>query len=154
MLRGSEHSASRRAIKPRSRSASLAPDKLVHLIGLGKVVHRLRRRVAEHFHRTVQAAENFPDREVLLTTVYYCIKHISMARPRGRVKTARVTVNLEERAYSALRAIAGQEDAPVAQVARQAIMDFLSRKEPSLNQPILPLISSAPARDGERPDGR
>ena len=86
----------------------------------------------------------------MLTTVYYCTKHLSMARPRGRVKTARVTVNLEERAYAALRAIAGQEDAPVAQVARQAIMDFLAGKEPSLNQPFLPLILPATARTGKQ----
>ena len=40
-------------------------------------------------------------------------------------------------------AVAGQEDAPGAQVARRAIMDFLSGKESSLNPPVLPSIRSA-----------
>lgn len=62
-----------------------------------------------------------------------------MARPRGRIKTARLTVNLDERAYSALCVVAGREDMPVSQVARRAIVDFLSREEPSFRQPGLPL---------------
>ena len=69
-----------------------------------------------------------------------------MARPRGRIKTARLTVNLDDRAYGALLAIAGREDAPVAQVARRAIVDFLSREEPSFEQRDLPLTA--------RPDDR
>lgn len=62
-----------------------------------------------------------------------------MARPRGRTKTARLTVNLDDRAYAALLAVAGREDVPVAQVARRAIADFLSREEPAFAQPGLPL---------------
>ena len=64
-----------------------------------------------------------------------------MARPRGRTKTARLTVNLDDRAYAALLAVAGREDMPVAQVARRAIADFLSREEPSFAQPSLPLTA-------------
>ena len=65
-----------------------------------------------------------------------------MARPRGRTKTARLTVNLDDRAYAALLAVANREDMPVAQVARRAIADFLSREEPSFGQPSLPLTAS------------
>lgn len=66
-----------------------------------------------------------------------------MARPRGRTKTARLTVNLEDRAYAALRVVAGREDMPVSQVARRAIVDFLIREEPSFGQRTLPLIQSS-----------
>lgn len=69
-----------------------------------------------------------------------------MARPRGRTKTARVTVNLDDRAYAVLLAIAGREDAPVGQIARRAVMDYLARQEPSLGQAVLPLIRSAAAQ--------
>ena len=44
-------------MKPRSGSASLAENKLIHLIGLGEVVARLGRSVAECLHRPVQAAD-------------------------------------------------------------------------------------------------
>ena len=36
-------------------------DKLVYLIGAGEVVNCLGRSVAEHLHRSTQAAERFPD---------------------------------------------------------------------------------------------
>jgi predicted transcriptional regulator len=52
-----------------------------------------------------------------------------MARPRGRIKTARVTVNLDNQAYAVLMAVAGREDMPVSQVARRAVMDYLARQE-------------------------
>lgn len=68
-----------------------------------------------------------------------------MARPRGRTKTARVTVNLDERAYSALLDMAAREDLAVAQVARRAIMDFLTREEPSFGQLSLPFTRSSDA---------
>ena len=74
-----------------------------------------------------------------------------MPRPRGRLKTARVTVNLEDHAYSVLQAIAVYEDAPIAQIARRAIMDFLAREETKLTQPALPLYgSSGPERKDNR----
>lgn len=72
-----------------------------------------------------------------------------MARPRGRIKTARVTVNLEHQAYSALQTIADHEDAPVAQVARRAIMDFLAREDARLRQPALPLGGSSVRQSAE-----
>ena len=67
-----------------------------------------------------------------------------MARPRGRTKTARLTVNLDDRAYAALLAVAGREDVPVAQVARRAIVAFLSREDPSFGQLGLPLTATGP----------
>lgn len=69
-----------------------------------------------------------------------------MARPRGRIKTARVTVNLDDRAYAVLATIAGQEDVPVGQVARRAVMDYLVRQEAALIQPALPLVRSTTVR--------
>ena len=77
-----------------------------------------------------------------------------MARPKGRTKTARVTVNLDDRAYSTLLAIAKHEDAPVAQVARRAIMDFLAREEESLTQLSLPLVHPTTGGLERRPDDR
>ena len=65
-----------------------------------------------------------------------------MARPRGRSKTAHLTVNLDDSAYSALCAVADHEDMPASQVARRAIVDFLIREEPSYGQRVLPLIQS------------
>ncbi|MXX88731.1 MAG: hypothetical protein F4213_03410 [Boseongicola sp. SB0677_bin_26] len=72
-----------------------------------------------------------------------------MARPRGRIKTARVTVNLDDRAYSALQTIADHEDAPVAQIARRAIMDFLVREGSRVQQPVLPLRGSFARQSAE-----
>ena len=72
-----------------------------------------------------------------------------MPRPRGRIKTARVTVNLENHVYSALQTIADHEDAPIAQIARRAIMDFLAREEIKLTQPVLPLTGSSVTRSKE-----
>ena len=69
-----------------------------------------------------------------------------MARPRVRIKTARVTVNLDSRAYAILATIADHEDVPVGQVARRAVMDYLARHHSALPQPALPLICSNTAR--------
>ena len=66
-----------------------------------------------------------------------------MVRPRGRIKTAHLTVNLDDRAYVALLAVSSREDTPVA---RRAIVDFLFREEPSFEQRNLPLTA--------RPDDR
>ena len=73
-----------------------------------------------------------------------------MPRPRGRIKTARITVNLDDQAYAVLATIAGREDVPVGQVARRAVMDYLAREEPTLHQPALPLARSTTSRpEGE-----
>ena len=65
-----------------------------------------------------------------------------MARPRGRIKTARVTINLDENVYNSLVIVATRNDEPVAQVARKAVLDYLRREEPSVDQMALPLVSS------------
>ena len=52
-----------------------------------------------------------------------------MARPRGKTKTARLTINLDEPVYAVLLSHADREDMPVAQVARRAIKEFLDRQE-------------------------
>jgi predicted transcriptional regulator len=69
-----------------------------------------------------------------------------MARPRGRTKTARLTVNLDHQVYGALLAIAEREDAPIAWVLRRAVMDFISRQDAAA-QPALPLVRSTNRRD-------
>ena len=72
-----------------------------------------------------------------------------MARPRGRTKTARVTVNLDDQAYAVLLTLASREDAPVAQIARRAVMDFLTRQAAQVSQPALPLIRSQARSAGQ-----
>ena len=70
-----------------------------------------------------------------------------MARPRGRTKTARLTINLDQDAYNALIALADREDVPVAQLARRAVSDFLGREDNiSPDQAQLPLVRTR--RDG------
>ncbi|MBK1659862.1 hypothetical protein CKO45_16650 [Paracraurococcus ruber] len=56
-----------------------------------------------------------------------------------------MTINLDDRAYTVLASLARSEDVPVGQVARRAVMDYLARQEPSLDQPALPLIRSTTA---------
>lgn len=63
-----------------------------------------------------------------------------MARPKGKTKTARLTVNLDEHAYSVLLAIATRDDVPLAQVARRAVVDFIQREEARIDQGSLPLV--------------
>ena len=72
-----------------------------------------------------------------------------MARPRGRTKTARVTVNLDDQAYATLQAVADREGILVGQIARRAVMDFLAARQPAIDQPALALIrSTAPRPEG------
>jgi len=63
-----------------------------------------------------------------------------MVRPKGKSKTARLTVNLDEHAYSMLLAIATRDDVPLAQVARRAVVDFVQREEARIDQGSLPLV--------------
>ena len=70
-----------------------------------------------------------------------------MARPRGRQKTARVTVNLEDQVYGALMAIAARHDAPLAWVVRRAVLDLIEREAPAIEQPLLPLRRSTQEPD-------
>ncbi len=61
-----------------------------------------------------------------------------------------MTVNPSDRACSVQLTIAGWEDAPVATVARRAVVDFLSREEPSFEQRNLLLTSSPDYREAVR----
>ena len=49
-----------------------------------------------------------------------------MARPRGRSKTARLTVNLEPQEHAALIVLARQEDVPLAWIVRRAVTDLIA----------------------------
>ena len=62
-----------------------------------------------------------------------------MARPRGRSKTARLTVNLEPQEHALLLAIARQGDVPVAWLLRRAVTEFLAAHGSASVQPELPL---------------
>lgn len=61
-----------------------------------------------------------------------------MARPRGKRKSARLTVSLDERIYATLLAIARNEDVSVAWLARRAIQELVERHT-DIVQPDLPL---------------
>lgn len=63
-----------------------------------------------------------------------------MARPKGKTKTARLTVNLDEHAYSVLLSIAMRDDVPLAQVVRRAVADLVQREEARIQQGTLPLV--------------
>ena len=65
LVRGREHSAISRAMKPRSAIRFAGRNKLVHLIGLGEVVQRLGRGFAERLHRTIQIGQGITDRTQL-----------------------------------------------------------------------------------------
>ena len=65
LLRGREHSAIVRAMKAESGVRFAGRDKLVHLVGLGEVVERLRRGVADRGHRPIQAGDDFSNRNQL-----------------------------------------------------------------------------------------
>lgn len=66
-----------------------------------------------------------------------------MARPRGRTKTARLTVNLDDQAYTTLCAMARSEDVSVAWIVRRAVNDLITAYAASTAQPELPLPRSA-----------
>lgn len=57
-----------------------------------------------------------------------------MGRPKGRRKTARVTVNLDQHDYAALFDLANRNDVPVAQLARKAVVEYLKGEEASAKQ--------------------
>lgn len=65
-----------------------------------------------------------------------------MARPRGRQKTARITVNLEDQVYGALMSIAAKNDAPLAWVVRRAVLDLIEKETAGTEQSSLPLVRS------------
>ena len=65
-----------------------------------------------------------------------------MARPRGRQKTARLTVNLDDHVYGALVGIAASQDATLSWIVRRAVVDFIARESASNDQPELPLARS------------
>lgn len=54
-----------------------------------------------------------------------------MARPPGRSKTARLTVNLEPQEYASLRALARREDVPLEEYLEGGIERF--KRDPAAN---------------------
>ena len=67
LLRGSEQSAIRRAIKTRSGSASLAETQLVYLIGEGEASTRRGRGFADRLDGAAHTGEGITDRNQLAT---------------------------------------------------------------------------------------
>ena len=49
-----------------------------------------------------------------------------MARPRGRTKTARISVSFEPQVYGALVGLARRQDVPVAQIIRRAVAQLVA----------------------------
>ena len=74
-----------------------------------------------------------------------------MARPRGRTKPARLTVNLDQPTYLSLVELARREDVSVSWVVRRAIERLLARDRAT---PVAPVLGSRkgegkPAASGE-----
>ena len=69
-----------------------------------------------------------------------------MARPRGRTKPARLTVNLDRPTYASLVEVAKREDVSVSWVVRRAIETLLARDRAA---PVGPTLAS-PAGEGNR----
>ena len=69
-----------------------------------------------------------------------------MARPRGRTKPARLTVNLDRPTYASLLEVAKREDVSVSWVVRRAIETLLDRDRTS---PVGPALTS-PEDEGSR----
>lgn len=69
-----------------------------------------------------------------------------MARPRGRTKPARLTVNLDRPTYRSLVELARREDVSVSWVVRRAIEGLLTRDRAT---PVAPVLG-APRGDGNR----
>lgn len=65
----------------------------------------------------------------------------SMARPRGRSKPARLTVNLDQPTYVSLVELARREDVSVSWVVRRAIETLLARDRAN---PVGPSLASNP----------
>ena len=83
LVRGSEHSAIIRAMKPQIGVRFAGPDKLVHLIEAGEVVQRLGRGFADLFHRPAQAGADFPDgNQPVSFTLHGLFSHAPETRPR------------------------------------------------------------------------
>jgi hypothetical protein len=61
-----------------------------------------------------------------------------MPRPRGRIKTARITVNLQPHEYATVLDLARKEDVPLAWLIRRAITDLIAKQEIA-PQTLLPL---------------
>lgn len=135
----------------------LSPGPLLHAArgfasGLGAKPEPLR--PTHHQHR--RHSRNVPRRRISngdtatvsgsLTAALCCNKHAAMEGPRSRTKTARLIVNPDARAYSALRVVAAR-DVPVSQVARRQLFDFISCEESSFDQPSLPLTRSSGIRE-------
>lgn len=65
----------------------------------------------------------------------------AMARPRGRSKPARLTVNLDQPTYASLVEVAQREDVSVSWVVRRAIETLLTQDRTA---PVGPSLTSNP----------
>ena len=73
-----------------------------------------------------------------------------MARPRGRTKPARLTVNLDRRTYVSLVELAKREDVSVSWVVRRAIERLLARDRANPVAPVLGSRKRESSRAGSR----
>lgn len=66
-----------------------------------------------------------------------------MARPRGRTKTARISVSFEPQVYGALVGLARHQDVPVAQIIRRAVAKMVVPGATSNGSPSEPSSENA-----------
>ena len=74
------------------QSATEARNKLIHLIGLGEVVPRLGRVVAECLHRPVQVAQGFPDRNQIVSFTPHTLFSHARQTPNDFMKSQLLTL--------------------------------------------------------------
>jgi hypothetical protein len=55
-----------------------------------------------------------------------------MPRPRGRSKTARISVNFDPDVYGTLILLAKRQDVPVAQIIRHAVQHLISSSKKTI----------------------
>jgi predicted transcriptional regulator len=70
-----------------------------------------------------------------------------MARPRGRTKSVRISVSLDDRAQGALLAIASGEDVSVSWLIRRAVNELIDDPGPE-DQAVMSLSRKAAPRVG------
>ena len=87
---------------------------------------------------------------IKLRAVLCCTMLAVMARPRGRTKPARLTVNLDQPTYATLVEVARREDVSVSWVVRRAIESLLARDQAT---PVGPALAPPADRTDSPPSG-
>ena len=86
----------------------------------------------------------------MLRAVLCCTMLTDMARPRGRTKPARLTVNLDRPTYRSVVELARREDVSVSWVVRRAIEGLLARDRAA---PVAPVLKPPKGEDNRAGSG-